>query len=742
MQSMEIPFDDEPVNSRQRKVSLGSLLPELLVLAFILTSPLALAQAPGGFIENPDTAVSRPALNVSQIQSFMPQRGLFTFPSPYNTQAIRLTNGTDCGGKDCVNYAGYSYWRNMNNHVGMESMLIFMGLDRSRGGVGPALFELNKSNGALTNLGPLFPKEHPLSWATGEGWYFSATLPTKLYLNDGPRIVRFDVITGHMQTVADITQKLGAGHMVRQIHSSDNDRVHSGTVRDAAGYRNLGCMAYEEDIGRYHFFPITVEFDECQVDRSGEWLVIKANLDGINGEDNLIVNLRTGVQRVLRDRDGAAGHSDLGHGYMIAADNWANDANTWKLWDFNQPAQTGKKVYHNTNWNIAAPDHVSHTNAKAGVAAQQQYACGSSVNKNAGTHANEIFCFNLDGSESTLVVAPVMTNLSASGGDDEYARYAKGNLDITGRYFLWTSNLGGSRLDAFIVQVPEHLLTGVTTPSAPPQTPALEPQSTPVSPITATELALIATSEVLPGATVWQATRNVTVSSKRIVKTSGCEGCADAGAVSLQRVASGNATLEFTVDSTVPLMYVGFTRTQSVPNAKALLYALSFQQGIAEVREKGVYRADIRFQKGDRFSISIVAGKVRYARNGTVFYTSSLALQYPLFAGTSHNNLGSALEHIVLTTDKAPKIASVSSRVVGVGELEVTWSTDKPAQSMVQYGATSEYGFSTSHITVLSTSHRAVLKNQAPGSKVHFRALALDAANQLTSTGDFLVMTP
>ena len=34
----------------------------------------------------------------------------------------------------------------------------------------------------------------------------------------------------------------------------------------------------------------------------------------------------------------------------------------------------------------------------------------------------------------------------------------KGNLDVTGRYFLWTTNLGGDRLDAFLVKVPAERL--------------------------------------------------------------------------------------------------------------------------------------------------------------------------------------------------------------------------------------------------------------------------------------------
>src|SRR5581483_501057 len=54
-----------------------------------------------------------------------------------------------------------------------------------------------------------------------------------------------------------------------------------------------------------------------------------------------------------------------------------------------------------------------------------------------------------------------------------------GNLDVTGKYFIWTSNMYGNRLDAFIVKVPSQLLVadsgGSTTPPPPPP-----PDSAPV----------------------------------------------------------------------------------------------------------------------------------------------------------------------------------------------------------------------------------------------------------------------
>ena len=81
------------------KTNLSSLI-RLIVLFSLLAVP-ALAQAPGGFVEKSNSTAVRPRLTTTQIQSFLPSRGPFTFPAPYNTRGIRLTNSGDCGGTDC-----------------------------------------------------------------------------------------------------------------------------------------------------------------------------------------------------------------------------------------------------------------------------------------------------------------------------------------------------------------------------------------------------------------------------------------------------------------------------------------------------------------------------------------------------------------------------------------------------------------------------------------------------------------
>ena len=49
-----------------------------------------------------------------------------------------------------------------------------------------------------------------------------------------------------------------------------------------------------------------------------------------------------------------------------------------------------------------------------------------------------------------------MRSAGATSYGDDYSQRPKGNLDVTGTYFIWTSNMGGDRLDAFLVKIPDE----------------------------------------------------------------------------------------------------------------------------------------------------------------------------------------------------------------------------------------------------------------------------------------------
>ena len=584
----------------------------------------------------------RPKLSTGEIQTFMPQRGVFTFPSPYSTTGIRLTNGSDCGGQDCVLSVGYSYWSNINNHVGSDTMLVFLGLERRRGGGGPTLFSFNKRTGETQNLGALFSPDSPYSWATGEGWYFSASQATTLYMNDGPRMLRYDVLSHAMSEVYNVQTLLGAGRVIWQMHSSNDDHVHSATVKDSGTYKELGCIAFDDRRPNLPTFVAAKgDYDECQIDKSGRYLVVKENVDGRNGEDNRVINLQTGAETLFLDENGAAGHSDLGYGYMVAEDNFNAMPGAVRVWQLGQDlsggnnahaAGQGTLVYELSSWSTGI-GHIAHGNS-TNTTSTGQMACVSNASRNNLPRVNEIVCFRLDGSMQALIVAPNMTDLNAAGGgSDDYWKIPSGNIDVTGEYFIWTANMGTSRQDAFIVRIPQNKLgvsPGAPAPTAPspapaPTTPAPTPGPTTPAP-SAPAPAPAPTPAPAPstGAATWMSLTNVALSGTTLTKIGGCSGCPDGTAVSNQQV-SGSGMLQFSTDDSSSLRFIGLGSGGIGTTPGSVEFAIRLQSGTAEVRESGAYKSDTKFAAGDTFAIAVTNGKVTYAKNGTVFYTSANA---------------------------------------------------------------------------------------------------------------------
>ena len=612
---------------------------------FAIAANEASAQS-GGFMDSATSSSTRPAMTSAQIASFVPQRGRFTFPSPYGTEGARITNSSDCGGQNCLHSVGYSYWRNMNNSAGSDTILIFLGLERRAGGGGPTLFSYSKSTGQVQNRGALFDSGSNYSWSAGEGWYFSDTQPNMLYvsLQGQSTLQRYDVISHSLSTVFDVTTEFGPNRYPWQIHSSSDDRVHSATLKDGSSYAELGCMVYNENTRRFTFFQQKgLNYDECQIDKSGRWLVIKEKTgqDPKSEVDNRIIDLQTGNERVLLDRNGAGGHSDNGFGYMVAADNFNPQPGAVRVWRFDMDVTGGEPtanvggqgtlVYQTTDWALDV-GHVSHANA-VNAAPGSQYACGSNVSRTNLPRANEIACFRLDGSLQLLMVAPTITDMNGAGGydgNDDYWKMPKGNLDPTGEYFIWTANMGGSRMDAFIVRIPKAKL-GATNPPptappsgptpAPPSDPAPAPPADPAPP--SSDPAPPTTPPTGSGTAVtWTNLVNVTASGNSLRKTGGCGGCGDASATAQQQVPT-TGFVQLTMSEADTLRFLGLTSGSTGTDASDLRYALRLQGGRAEVRESGAYRSEIAVASGDTLRIAISGGTVQYSKNGAVFYTST-----------------------------------------------------------------------------------------------------------------------
>src|SRR5689334_18581614 len=109
----------------------------LVLLWFLALTVSAWADTfPGGFLESQGATATRARYSTATLNGFIPStRSCFTFPAPYNTRGCRLTIPADCPtNQDCVWYVGYSYWKNINNHVNDPQLLFFLNLATQRGG--------------------------------------------------------------------------------------------------------------------------------------------------------------------------------------------------------------------------------------------------------------------------------------------------------------------------------------------------------------------------------------------------------------------------------------------------------------------------------------------------------------------------------------------------------------------------------------------------------------------------------
>ena len=165
------------------------------------------------------------------------------FPSPYITQGVRLTNDTDCGGQDCVNYVGYSYWRNINNHVGSNTMYVCSDAGSLAGRRRSDAFQLQQDDA----------RGHQGRTALRRVERAQLGVRRRLVLQRDAaacavsqrRVARSSGTTSsprRSQTVFDVSSdriSSARNRYVWQLHSSNDDRVHSGTctrqdlVRDA-----------------------------------------------------------------------------------------------------------------------------------------------------------------------------------------------------------------------------------------------------------------------------------------------------------------------------------------------------------------------------------------------------------------------------------------------------------------------------------------------------------------------------
>jgi hypothetical protein len=149
---------------------------------------------------------------------------------------------------------------------------------------------------------------------------------------------------------------------------------------------------------------------------------------------------------------------------------------------------------------------------------------------------------------------------------------------------------------------------------------------------------------------VWADLVNVSAIPGALRKAGGCDGCPDAGATSSQRISGGDGYVEFSAPETTTVRYVGLSDAGAGINPDRIAFAIRLQAGHAEVRERGEYRTDVGFKRGDVFRIAVESGATTYWKNGALLYRSRLAPRFPLVVSASLLGQDSSIADVVIAT--------------------------------------------------------------------------------------------
>src|SRR5262245_20448519 len=156
---------------------------------------------------------------------------------------------------------------------------------------------------------------------------------------------------------------------------------------------------------------------------------------------------------------------------------------------------------------------------------------------------------------------------------------------------------------------------------------------------------------------VWTNVVNASASGNALTKTASTTAW-DAGAASTTVIRDGYGYVEFTKPETSYRIMVGLSNGDSGTDYTDVDFAIH-TDALANVHifEAGTYRGQFgTYVAGDRFRVEVRYGVVRYLKNGTLLYTSSVPPRYPLRVDAELYDPG----------------ASISDARVG----DITWAND------------------------------------------------------------------
>lgn len=184
-----------------------------------------------------------------------------------------------------------------------------------------------------------------------------------------------------------------------------------------------------------------------------------------------------------------------------------------------------------------------------------------------------------------------------------------------------------------------------------------------------TGLAATITQGLSVESVVWTNVLGVTASGNNLSRPAGSGW--NSGASSTRQIISGDGYVEFTATETTTHRMFGLSNGDSNQSYVDIDFAIFLiPGGVLQVYEGGTYRGQFgNYSGGDRFRVSVESGVIKYWKNGTLFYTSTVAPSYPLLVDTSLHDAGATVTNATIagSFQSSPPLQNVFwTNIVGV----------------------------------------------------------------------------
>ncbi len=240
-----------------------------------------------------------------------------------------------------------------------------------------------------------------------------------------------------------------------------------------------------------------------------------------------------------------------------------------------------------------------------------------------------------------------------------------------------------------------------------------------------------------PNATVdvvWTDVIGLSTSGNSLTKTAPV-GYTNGGAASLNRRA-GDVTVEFGTNSTNTFVAAGLSNVNTDANYETIDYAIYLHAGTnVKVIEAGIDRGvQSSYSTSDRFQVERNGSTVRYKKNGTIFYTSTVSSTGELLVDASLVYTNTSITNVTFTTasnaPSAPNAVTDLSATPGDERIDLAWSAPNANNSPItgyeiEYGTVASGGFGTTISQGANTT--AIITGLQNGTDYQFRVIAENA---------------